>query len=154
MTELRTSPATPIGDDLLTRLEGLLDREAIRDLLIAFARALDEKDWDAYAALFTPSGTLHTPRDRHEGREGLAAFVERDLGGYRATHHVAASHSIDLLDATHARVRASLHATHVVGEAPSQFWATGGWYDYELLKDQSRWQIASVTIHPVWRLDT
>lgn len=137
-----------------SRVSRHLDAGAISDVLISFARYLDERNWTAYADLYTEDCTLTTPRATHRGRNGLAEFVERDLGGYTATHHVTANHSIDI-DRDTATVRSSLHATHVRNNDPEDFWTVGGWYDTVLHRTPGgHWKIHSVTINPVWRLDT
>ena len=128
------------------------DRAAISDVLVRFARALDEKDWAGYAALYAEEGVLSTSRATHEGRAGLARFVEDDLGGWSATHHVSASHDITV-DGDRAVARSSLHATHV-RDHPGDFWTVGGWYDVTLRREDGVWLLTSVVINPVWRLDT
>lgn len=143
------SASTPDG---AARPPELLDRQRISAVLVRFARALDEKDWDGYAALYADDGVLHTPRATHRGRRGMAAHVERDLGGYSATHHVTANHDI-AVDGDTAAVRSSLHATHV-RQAPDDFWTVGGWYDTRLRRDGEGWVITEVVINPVWRFDS
>lgn len=131
-----------------------LEAGKISDVLVRFARYLDERNWRAYADLYTEDCVLNTSAATHRGRAGLAEFVERDLGGYTATHHVTANHSI-AIDRDTATVRSSLHATHVRDGDPEDFWAVGGWYDTVLHRtSDGRWMIHSVTINPVWRLDT
>ncbi|MFB4317508.1 nuclear transport factor 2 family protein [Actinomadura sp. 21ATH] len=142
----------PVHDesDVLRHLEA----GKISDVLVRFARHLDERDWRAYADLYTEDCTLTTPRATHQGRVGLAEFVERDLGGYTATHHVTANHSIEI-DRDVATVRSSLHATHVRNGDPTDFWAVGGWYDTVLHRTpDGHWLIHKVKINPVWHQDT
>lgn len=40
------------------QIRWLVDRAHISDLLVEFARALDQRDWDAYAATYAPEGVL------------------------------------------------------------------------------------------------
>jgi ketosteroid isomerase-like protein len=134
-------------------LRSRTDRETICGMLIRFARALDEKDWTGYAALYAEDCTLDTSARQHSGRAGLAEFVEADLAGFAATHHVSAAQDITI-DGDTAQVRSSLHATHVRSEDRSDFWAVGGWYDTTLRRAGDGWEITSVAIHPVWVFDT
>lgn len=110
--------------NLERRLADLLDRQDISALLVRFARCLDTKDFAGYADCYAPEGLLQLPRGGHEGRAGMAEYVERDLGGYGATHHVSANHEIEIDDDT-ARTRSSLHATHV-RSTEDDFWSVGG----------------------------
>lgn len=149
-----TDDAWPVTVEEVARLREILDRHDIDAVLVRFARYLDEKDFQAYADLYAEDGVLTTPRATHRGRAGLAEHVERDLGGYTATHHVCASRDI-LLDGDIATARSSLHATHVRSADKRDFWTVGGWYDVGLRRGGARrWEITSVVINPVWRFDS
>jgi uncharacterized protein (TIGR02246 family) len=58
-------------------LTGLIEREAIRDLLARYAMAFDDRDWDAWEALWTDDVVFVV-----DGApiEGLAALKEFTLG--------------------------------------------------------------------------
>ncbi|MGP3980549.1 nuclear transport factor 2 family protein [Streptomyces sp. KR80] len=128
----------------------LVDRMAISDLLVAFARCLDEKDYDGYAALFTEDGILRLPGVEHQGRAGLAAFVANDLGRYERTHHISTNHQI-AVDGDSATSRSYLQAVHVPREADcTDWWAVGGWYDNTYRREDGGWRISTVHITPVW----
>ncbi|MGQ0719175.1 MAG: nuclear transport factor 2 family protein [Pseudonocardiales bacterium] len=145
-----TAPGRP--GDPERRLADLLDRQDISALLVRFARCLDTKDFTGYADCYAPEGVLQLPGGGHEGRAGMADYVERDLGGYVATHHVSANHEIEIDDDT-ARARSSLHATHV-RSTEDDFWSVGGWYDTTLRRTPEGWRFTRVSINPVWRFDT
>ncbi len=130
----------------------LLDRQDISALLVRFARCLDTKDFTGYANCYAAEGVLQLPRGGHEGRTGMAGYVERDLGQYVATHHVSANHEIEI-DGDTARARSSLHATHV-RSTEDDFWSVGGWYDTTLRRTSEGWRFTRVRINPVWRFDT
>jgi hypothetical protein len=76
-------PVKPPPTDPDEQLQWLVDRSAISDLLIDFARALDDRDWQGYAANYAAEGVLSfNGHVVHEGQQGLAAFVETGLGRY------------------------------------------------------------------------
>ncbi|MGN7950347.1 nuclear transport factor 2 family protein [Microbacterium sp. 22215] len=132
----------------------LVDERAISRLLITFSRCIDTKDFDGYASLFAVDGELVTPwGGGHKGRDGLAAYVGKDLGGYAALHHVSAGHDIHI-DGDHATVRATLLATHVNDDTATNFWSVGGHYDLQLIRDGRGWLLTRVEIKPAWRFDT
>ncbi|MEU0742200.1 nuclear transport factor 2 family protein [Streptomyces sp. NPDC006134] len=134
-----------------TQIRLLVDRAAITEVLHSFARHLDEKEFEGYAALFTEDGVLELPDTAHRGRAGLADFVRADLGRYHRTHHISANHQITVQGTT-ARSRSYLHAVHVPESGdPTHWWAVGGWYDNTYRKEDDAWLIASVRVTPVWR---
>jgi uncharacterized protein (TIGR02246 family) len=64
------------------RLQALEDREAIRGLLAAYRRALDDKDFDAYADLFGDDGEFVTDARTVRGRaEILPLLAELQAAG-------------------------------------------------------------------------
>jgi uncharacterized protein (TIGR02246 family) len=62
--------------DVETRLRRLEDLEAIRALIASYRRALDEKDFEAYAALFGDDGEFVADGGVHaRGREEILAML-------------------------------------------------------------------------------
>ena len=127
------------------QLQWLVDRAVISDLLIEFARALDDADWDAYAATFDVDGELAiSPTVAHVGRAGLAEFVAASLAGYPGgTHHLSTNHAIHL-DGDRATTRSYLVAAHVY-ELDRQ--AIGaGWFDCRLRRSDGGWRFERVAL--------
>lgn len=80
----------------------LADRVAIRDLVDAYARAVDRFDGAAAAACFTPDGVLavfrggeQAPVSERTGREAIARAID-GLTRYDVTLHVVANHYVAL----------------------------------------------------------
>lgn len=116
-----------------------LDRTAVSDLLLDFARRLDEKDWDGYASNFTEDGVLELPWKR-QGRQGLAEHVAADLSRFHATQHYSTNHVIDIEGDT-ACSRSYLIGVHVLDPSdPSRHADVGGWYDCELRRTADGWK--------------
>ena len=116
---------------------------------LAFATALDTKDWGAYAALYADDGVLVLPWMTIK-RSDMPGAVQRDLSRFYATHHISANHSIKLSGNT-ATSRSYLLAMHVPekGNQKSQ-WLAAGWYDNEYRNTERGWLITRVVITPVW----
>lgn len=84
--------------------EESIDRLELRELVDAYARALDRRDPAAVAALFVEDGRLVTtfPPGSEEvplvrtGRAAIADALGRGLSRYHATTHVIANHVVDL----------------------------------------------------------
>lgn len=129
------------------QLRWLVDRAEISELLYAFARALDEQDWDAYAGCYAEDGVLALlPTIRHEGRDGMAAFVASSLGRYAGTHHMSTNHAITI-DGDTASCRAYLLAAHLIDAADPARHADGaGWYDFVLTRTDDGWKVQHVRL--------
>lgn len=132
--------------DVAGQVQWLVDRAEIGDLMIEFARALDERDWDGYAATYAPDGVLDiAPTVQHAGTEGMAAFVAGSLSGYPGgTHHLNTNHAISV-DGDTARARAYLLAVHVLDDM-SKHADGAGWYDYELRRTPAGWRFTHVRL--------
>ena len=134
-------------------VQKLLDRAEIEELVTRYVTALDTRDADMYAGVFTEDAVYELPGNVvHSGRAAIRKIVT-DLRESRARndaagnpspslYHVMANHSIELVDATHARhhcyaqtVRAAEGGQFIVGFM--------GRYDDELVKRDERWYIQS-----------
>jgi ketosteroid isomerase-like protein len=135
--------ATPLSSDPNAQLQWLVDRAEIGELLVDFARALDERDWEGYAANYAPEGALaFGDHVAHEGREGLAQFVSGGVGRYAATQHVSTNHAI-AIDGDTAVARSYVIAAHVFGEPqPGRQFEGWGRYRTELRRTPQGWKIA------------
>ena len=142
------SPVDPVQ-----QLQWLVDRASISDLLVRFAHALDTKDFDGYAALYTHDGVLELP-DPQTGtyfqltQPELAVAVPRSLGRYAATHHLSCNHQIEI-KGDNASSRSYLQAVHV-GARPDHHWSAGGWYDCTYRREAGNWRFTRVRLTAVW----
>lgn len=133
--------------DPAAQLQWLVDRAAISDLLVDFARALDDQDWNAYAANYAEDGVLDiAPTISHRGRSGLADFVAASLGRYAGTHHLSSNHAITI-DGDRATARSYLLAAHVFdAEQPHRHADGAGWYLCRLRRTAQGWRFTHVTL--------
>ena len=136
-------PPTDPGE----QLQWLVDRAAVSDLLIDFARALDDQDWAGYAANYTEDGVLVIMgRTVHTGRDGLAAQTEANLSRYAGTHHVSTNHAI-AVNGDEATTRSYLIAAHRLDESdPSRHADGAGWYRCRLRRTPEGWRFAHVSL--------
>lgn len=140
----------------------LLDRTAISDLLIAFARAVDTKDWNGYAALFTEDGIVEIPVKlpdgsfvRHVGRTGKAEWIAGNndrpgLGRFVLTHHLSANHQMTI-DGDTAASTSYAQCVHRLSDDPTEVWELGGWYTCQLRRTaDAGWPFTKVHLDMVW----
>lgn len=130
----------------------LVDRALISDLLVEFARALDERDWDAYAATYVEDGVLEIgDAVRFEGRATIRAVTasERGIGGYAGTWHGSSNHAITI-DGDVATTRSYLQGVHLLGGSSFHHADGSGWYDCALRRAPGGWRFTRVHITEVW----
>lgn len=152
MTSTRV-PAVPIDRaDPATQLQWLVDRTLVSDLMVTFARALDERDWDAYAATYAEDGVLAIGTVvALEGRAAIRAATagDRGLGGYAGTWHGSSNHAITI-DGDRATLHSYLLGVHLLGGSTRNHADGAGWYDCELRRTEDGWRFTRVQISEVW----
>jgi ketosteroid isomerase-like protein len=135
-------------DDLVREL---YDRAMISELLLRFARALDERDWEGYAALYAEDGVLQLPWGPPRPKAILRDDTEANLGRFPATQHISANHQISI-DGDSATSRSYLQAVHVIDrDGEGRLWTVGGWYDCAYRRTPDGWRFTRVAITPVWQ---
>ena len=141
-----------MDDDITAQVRWLVDRAAISDLLVEFARSLDDQDWETHVALYLPEGSFRAGDVLHlQGHDELWRTASpQGLGRYAGTWHLSANHAITI-DGDHARSRSYLIGVHMVGSAPTEHADGGGWYDCELVRTRQGWRFETVRITETWR---
>jgi hypothetical protein len=101
------------ADDLLARLDRIESYQAIQQLPIRYALAVDGRDLDAWVGCFVPDVDM----GRHgRGREVLRAWIEPALRGFYRSIHQIVGHRIELGDGDAATGRTYCRAEHEVGD--------------------------------------
>ena len=148
--------------ELTQQVSYLLDRTAISDLLIAFARAIDTKNWKAYEDLLTEDGIIEIPVKlpdgsfvRHVGRMGTAAWIAGNeqkpgLDRFVQTHHMSSNHQIKI-EGDSASTHLYVQCIHRLNEDPAKVWELGGWYSCDLQTvGVHEWKFTKVHLDTVW----
>lgn len=129
----------------------LMEEREITRVLMGLASCVDSLDFEGLAQLYAEDGELVTPWGSHRGRDGLAEYVSKDIGVYKALHHVSAGHEIDVIPGAHrARARMTLLASHVTDDAGERFRSNGGHYEIQLVREHGVWCLENVRIVPAW----
>jgi len=131
----------PQGPD--PNLSRLLDRQAIEQLLAGdYPHALDTRDFDAYAALYTEDGELSLQGNTVKGRAAIKAFVGARPAEPRVIHPITnLSYTIEGDTATGG---AYWQDIGLAGGTPGVLIA--GRYEDTLRKVNGQWQIAKRNI--------
>jgi hypothetical protein len=124
----------------------LEDRALIGDLVIAYAYAVDERNWHAFEALFTPDakidyasagGVTGSPAE-------VAAWMPQALSFFTWTMHSVFSHRIEMTGAD--RAKGSLHvvARHgLLWEGKNEIMDVAGIYRDEYARTPNGWRFAA-----------
>jgi 3-phenylpropionate/cinnamic acid dioxygenase small subunit len=129
--------------DLETRLRRLEDAEEIRQLLLDYARCLDEADYVGYAQLFTEDGELHAQLGQAKGREAIRALLNRRLGAddappRRKAFHLIGNPTIQVEGDRATSIVTWAYLTH--DDAGFPLLLQFGHYRDRLTRDQGRWR--------------
>ena len=119
------------------------DQQAIVDVCVRYAYALDNHDWDQLRACFTPDvtsryhgvGTL-------DGYDAIEDLCRRALAGLTASQHLLGNHLVSV-DGDSARSTCYFQAQHVrEGVDGGQNFTVAGRYDDRLLRTSEGWKIS------------
>jgi hypothetical protein len=140
---LSAQPAA--AQDVQAEVQEWRDREAVQQLLLAYGRTIDERDFDGFGALFTEDGEYAGNKGPQAIGEGMRrTFASNPLGLREPNFHVFFNEKIDV-DGT--RATASSMSFYV---APDDL---GGYrivmmaaYDDELVKQGGAWKFKRRTV--------
>jgi hypothetical protein len=126
-------------------LRTLIDREAVSDVVNAYATAVDSRDWDRFRSLFTASVFIDfrsfDPRLYRQLSLDELVAITRNLAAFDATHHLSANHA-HTIEGDRARCVSYMHAGHFLTHAGEQHVCfLYGYYTYELQRMQAGWKI-------------
>jgi len=145
----------------LSRPEGVIaaireiqDREAVRQVIVSYARALDGRDWDALSACFTADAIVEGSIDTLPIDQVLARS-QRLAIQYGLTMHYLANQTVTLAG-DEAVADTYLFAGHWKGEPPGEphpeDLLAGARYRDTLVRADGGWRIRHRKLLPGWRV--
>ncbi|MQY07647.1 nuclear transport factor 2 family protein [Actinomadura macrotermitis] len=133
-------------------LQELIDRTAIVDAAIAYATALDTRDWQALGGLFAEDACWEYSgsEDRIFGGEAIVARISTSLARFDATHHLNGNHVVTV-HGDEAEHTCYYQAQHVrLGLPDGEKFLGGGRYDDRLRRTPDGWRFIHRRITSVW----
>jgi hypothetical protein len=129
-----------------------LEHHAIRDTVLRYARAVDQRDWALFESCFTDE--VEVDLSSWNGQP-VRTFpvqiwvrnVRAGLSGFDATQHINANHLITR-DGNEARCTSDVQASHILDKERCTL---GGWYDTGLVRRGEDWKIRSSRLVITWR---
>jgi len=124
------------------RLRYLEDKEAIRDLLIAYGRALDSRDTQAYSELFAAEGEWSGGIGQAKTPAGIKKMLDdvfaKSTGQLVKPHHIMANMAIEVDGDT---ATASSRWMWILGdENASPIMMRAGYYEDSLVRENGEWK--------------
>ncbi|MFD9337613.1 nuclear transport factor 2 family protein [Streptomyces sp. NPDC060028] len=146
-------------------LATVMDRLAIDEVVTGYAVAVDDGDWAAYRALFTPGGRAdYSSAGGIEGPAGeVADWLAETMKLFPVRQHLIVNRLVRLADlggspGDSAEVRADfVNPMRLAGEESDAAVTTpnfvaAGRYAFALVRTPySGWRLSRVTVHEKWR---
>lgn len=123
------------------------------DLMNRYAHALDMRDWDLLASLFTEDAAFRAREIREgvpepdntamDGRDTIVSTLRTIWDGLSATHHMLSNHVVEpAANGASARASCYLRAHHVGNRERSHLFEESlGRFDFETVRSGDGWQI-------------
>lgn len=133
---------------MTTTADQLADRLAVTDTVVAYATAVDTRDWTLFESLFTHDAVweYQAAGERHTGPDLITGRVRPSIDRLDATQHLLTNHvvAVDGDTATHTCYYLAQHL-----RAGSRFLAAGRYAD-TLRRVDGRWLISARVLISTW----
>jgi ketosteroid isomerase-like protein len=133
---------------MTTTVDQPADRLAVIDTVVAYATAVDTRDWTLFESLFTPDAAweYEAAGERHTGPDRITGRVRPSIDRLDATQHLLTNHvvAVDGDTATHT---CYFLAQHI--RAGNRFLAAGRYAD-TLRRVDGRWLISARVLISTW----
>ena len=121
------------------------DERDIERLLLRYASAVDDRDWDMFRDCFTEEVDADYGDIGSWGSAGeLTEFMVAAHAGFGTSHHMVTNVVVDL-DGDAATSRCHVHAVLTLLEDPNRWFDTVGSYRDHLVRTPAGWRIAART---------
>lgn len=125
------------------------DTRDIIDLTVAYARAIDERNWAALDDVFVDEATASMP-DPLSSRREIVERISRTLTPLDASQHFVSNHLVSIVG-DEATCRCYLLAQHVRKiDGRRRTFIVGGGYDDRLVRTSGGWRISHRRLNVTW----
>ena len=132
-------------------LQVLVDRAEIGELLARYSTALDNREWDSLAEVFTPDaecdyGSLGNPH----GVEEITTLIRSTIADLDSTQHLVGNVVVSVRgdEATADCYLISQHIRQCT--TGGDHYLLGGRYSDRVVRTPAGWRIAHRTLHRMW----
>lgn len=125
----------------------LLDEREIHRSLVTIARAMDDRDWSALAAMLLPEATADLGTGLLTGRDAIVGLIRGYLDSCGPTQHLLGNVLVEVRG-DEATSRAYVSDVHKgLGEKSSLTFSTLGDYHDRWRREQGAWRLSHRTKH-------
>jgi acetyl esterase/lipase/ketosteroid isomerase-like protein len=127
------------------------DRQAIVDVCVTYALALDRRDWTRLRTCFTDDAIAnYAERSSSDGYEAIEMTCRAALEPLTASQHLLGNHLV-VVNGDEADSSCYFQAQHVrEGLAGGPLYTVAGRYDDRFVRTTSGWRIANRTLTVMW----
>lgn len=141
--------------ELRARIDRLVDRQAVADLLSEYAACVDGQDWKGLAERVFADDVVcrYEGFGTFEGRDAVLAFLEESMGPIAASQHLLTNLQVEL-DGDRARTRVQLWTRLVAPQDGGELRITqGAVYRHDVRRGTAGWRIHRLDLRSVWRTE-
>ena len=136
------------------RIQELLDRAEISDVVHKYATGLDTQDWALLRSIFLDEIEMDFASiGLGVGRFSADRWVEDSrilFAGFDATQHLSANHVHDIRG-DEATCTSYMRAEHfVLNNEGENYYTMGGYYVTRLVRTSSGWKVKGMTLNVQW----
>lgn len=139
--------------DLSEQVQYLIDRLEVDDLLTRYTVALDTRQWDLLATVFTPDATIdYTSSQGIKGRfPEVATWLEKALTAFTVSQHLLGNRQIEL-DGDHGTGRTYFFNPNTLADkaGASTMLFVGGFYLDKFVRTAHGWRIEDRFEQTTW----
>ena len=131
-------------------LQGMVDRAAIRDVMVRYARGLDRRDFDLVTSCFTSDAYADYRGHKTSGIDNIIQYLRR-IDRFQRTMHFMGDQFIEIYgDTAEVETYAIDYLWYAVDGI--QYISTGGLrYSDKMLRREGKWLIYHRVMHLDWR---
>ena len=123
-------------------LQNVADRIALMDVMLKYAKGVDQRDMALYASVFADDvEVVGFGADTYHGRDAWVGYVTQALKAYGPTQHMLGP-QLATVDGDTAHCRTDVQALHYLIDKPDTtltLWAT---YNTDMKRVGGEWKIA------------
>jgi len=132
----------------MTENSYVADRIALMDVMLRYAKGVDQRDMALYASVFADDvEVVGFGAETYHGRDSWVAYVTKALEAYGPTQHMLGP-QLATVDGDRARCRTDVQALHYMKAEPNKtltLWAT---YNTDMKRVGGEWKIARHQLEP------